>query len=208
MSARSLIRATATCLCAAGLTLAAAAQAKPAAPAAAPALPPSPTATGPSRIAFISFQGAIGATTDGKKLLADLQKRFAPRQTEINNMQTQIQALQKQESDGGNTMSAEAKAQLDQQIQAKERDYQQSMQNAQSDYQDAETQVLNTVGNKMAPIIKQYVSEHGYTAVVDTSIAWPQSPLLYVAPGNDITGDIVRLYDKAHPAPAASGPTP
>ncbi|MGH9417042.1 MAG: OmpH family outer membrane protein [Terriglobales bacterium] len=208
MSARSLIRAAAVCVCAAGLTLGAAAQAKPATPPAAAALSPSPTATGPSRLAFINFQGAIEATTDGKKLLADLQKRFAPRQSEINNTQAQIAALQKQQQDGGNTMSQAAKDQLSQQLQAKERDYQQSVQNFQTDSQDALTGVLNTVGNKMAPIIKQYVTEHGYTAVVDTSITWPQSPLLYVADGNDITGDIVRLYNKAHAAPAPSGPPP
>lgn len=176
------------------------------APAAAAALPPSPTVTGPSKIAIISIQVAITNTAEGKKLEGELDARFAPKNTEIQNGQRQIEALQKQLTDGGNTMSQQAKADLNNEIQTKQRDYQQTAQNAQSDYQNAQTELMNQVGGKMMPILKTYAEQHGYTAVVDVSFGWPQSPVLYYNPGIDITGDIIKLYDQAHPVTVASNP--
>lgn len=173
---------------------------------AATALPPAPTVTGPSKIGIIDIRDAIMGTAEGKKLMDGLQARFAPRETDLKNAQAAITALQNQLKNGGNTMSDQAKQDLNRQIQTKERDFQQQYQNDQTDFQSAQTDVLNTVGNKMMPIIEKYAKEHGYTAVVDVSFGWPQQPVLYFNPGAVITGDIVRLYDQAHPAAAASDP--
>ncbi len=186
------------CLCA-SLPVAAMAQAKPAA--SAPAAP-----SGPSKIGIINIQEAIVTTQEGQKLEAALRTRFAPRQAEISSAQKEIQALQKQLADGGNTMSADAKSQLTQEIATKQRDFQQTAQNAQTDYQSAETDLMNAVGTKMMAVLQTYAKQHGYTAIVDVSLPWPQSPVLYYNPGTVITKDIVRLYDAAHPvtpAPAA-----
>ncbi|MGH9466423.1 MAG: OmpH family outer membrane protein [Terriglobales bacterium] len=192
----------AACLCAALMGAAGWAQtAKPATP----ALPPPPTAAGPSKIGIINIRDAISETGEGEKLLANLQARFAPRRTDLENQQKAIAVLQNQLKNGGNTMSAEAKQNLSEQVQSKQRDYQQTLQNDQSDFQSAQTDVLNTVGNKMMPIVQQYAKEHGYTAIVDVSFSWPQSPVLYWNPTAVITGDIVRLYDRAHPAVASGG---
>jgi len=184
------------CLCALPLTRTAAAQAKPAAPA-------PPAVTGPSKIAIINIQEAISTTQEGKKLTDQLNARFAPRTTEIQNDQKQLAGLQKQLADGGNTMSQQAKDELSSEIQTKQRDYQQAAQNAQSDYQNAQADMMNTVGTKMMAVLKSYAVQHGYTAVIDVSLPWPQSTVLYYNPGTEITAEIVKLYDQAHPVAAA-----
>ncbi|HVA65213.1 MAG TPA: OmpH family outer membrane protein, partial [Terriglobales bacterium] len=129
--------------------------------------------------------------------------RFAPRTTEIQNDQKQLAGLQKQLADGGNTMSQQAKDELSSEIQTKQRDYQQAAQNAQSDYQNAQADMMNTVGTKMMAVLKSYAVQHGYTAVIDVSLPWPQSTVLYYNPGTEITAEIVKLYDQAHPVAAA-----
>lgn len=187
------------CLCAMPLTRTAAAQAKPAAPAPSTA----PTVTGPSKIAIFNIQEAIVTTQEGKKLTDQLNVRFAPRKTELQNDANALAALQKQLADGGNTMSQQAKDELTSEIQTKQRDYQQAAQNAQSDYQNAQTDMMNTVGTKMMAVLKTYAEQHGYTAVVDVSLPWPQSPVLYYNPGTEITAEIIKLYDQAHPVAAA-----
>lgn len=187
------------CLSAALLATGAPAQT---APQPAPAGPP--TVTGPSKIAMINIQDAILSTAEGKKLNAAMQARFAPRSTDLTNQKNEITALQNQLDAGGNTMSTDAKATLTQEITTKTRDYQQSVTNAQTDFQDAQTELMNTVGNKMMPILKTYAEAHGYTAVIDISLPWPQSPVLYYNPGTVITSDIVKLYDAAHPVAAAT----
>lgn len=191
-------------LCAALLTTAASAQiaatkAEPGTPAVAP---------GATKIAIISIEEAIGATQEGKKLGDELKTRFAPKRTELENTQKQIAAMQKQLADGGNTMSQQAKADLNSQIQIKERDFQQAADNAQSDFQNAQTELMNTVGNKMMPILRTYAEQHGFTEILDVSMQWPQNPVLYYNPGTDITKEIVKLYDQAHPSPAAGTSKP
>lgn len=195
-----------TGLCAALMAPAALAQAKPAAPPAATAAAPtgSPTVTGPSKIGFINIQQAIASTEEGKKLAADLKTRFTPKQTDLENQQKAIDALQKRLQDGGNTMSQAAKDDLNRQIQTKQRDFQQDVQNFQSDTQSAESDAMNTIGQKMMPLLKKYADDHGYTAIVDISLGWPQQSVLYFNPGTIITGDIVKLYDQAHPLAASS----
>ena len=190
------------CVCLSAALLVSGASAQSAA--ATPDLGGPPTVTGPSKIAIINIQEAILATAEGKKLNADLQARFAPRETEINNAAKEITTLQNQLNAGGNTMSQEAKDSLTQEISTKQRDLQQNTTNAQTDFQTAQTTLLNTVGGKMMPLLKTYAEQHGYTAILDDSLPWPQSPVLYFNPGTVITSDIVKLYDQAHPLTAAA----
>jgi outer membrane protein len=192
-------------LCLPGVGLPARAQTAPASAAAAKAMPLGPpTVTGPSKIAIINIEQAILGTAEGKKLNQAMQDRFTPRGTELQNDQKDIAALQKQLSDGSSTLSQQAQQDLNQQIQTKQRDYQQGAQDLQSDLQDAQSQILSTVGGKMMPIIQKYAQEHGYTAVIDVSMNWPQGPVLYFNPGVAITSDIIKLYDQQYPGTATA----
>src|SRR2546430_16922246 len=47
----------------------------------------------PGKVGVINIRGAIGNTAEGKQAQAELQSQFAPRQTEIENMNKQINDL-------------------------------------------------------------------------------------------------------------------
>ncbi|HXR96671.1 MAG TPA: OmpH family outer membrane protein [Terriglobales bacterium] len=191
-----------SCVCLSILACAAFAQTTPAPATAPPAT--SPTVTGPSKVGILNIQEAIETTGEGKKLEAALSARFAPKSAEIAAAQKEIATLQNQLNSGSNTMSDATKADLQRQIQTKQRDAQQVADNAQTDYQAAQADIMNTVGAKMMEILKKYAEEHGYTAIIDVSLPWPQSPVLYFNPGTVVTSDIVKLYDAAHPVAATT----
>jgi outer membrane protein len=52
-------------------------------------------------------------------------------------------------------------------------------------------------------IIDQYASRNGFAVVLDVSS--PQTPVMWAAAAVDITPEIVKLYDQAHPAAAPAG---
>jgi hypothetical protein len=54
----------------------------------------------------------------------------------------------------------------------------------------------------MMDIVNRYALEQNYTEILDSSAQTSQ--LLYVAKNIDITQDIIRLHDQAHPLKAAS----
>src|SRR5580692_2999711 len=89
------------CLLASGMGAAAVAQTAPAKsdpPAAAPI-------TGATKIAVINFQQAVGQTNEFQRDLADLRKKFEPRETALQQINTEIEAEKKQLQAGSATIS-------------------------------------------------------------------------------------------------------
>lgn len=156
------------------------------------------------RIAVINIQAAIAGTDQGKQTAQELAAKFAPRQTDIDNLNKQIQDLQQRLQDGQNTLSDSEKSRLDFQYQELSRDVQREQQEFQEDAQDARTDAVDTIGQKMMPIINTYASQNGYSVVLDTSSQ--SSPVLYASNAIDITAAIVKLYNQQFPVKAAAAP--
>ena len=59
-------------------------------------------AASPSKVGVINMQAAIAGTAEGKQAVAELQSQFAPRYTELQDMQKQINDLQSRLQAGTN----------------------------------------------------------------------------------------------------------
>ena len=187
------------------LGFAAMAAAQTAAPAggAAPAKP-APPAVIPTKIAIINVQQAILATGDGKKAAAELQTKFSPRKSALEKRQADIQAMEDQLRKGSATMSDEAKARMQRDIENNTKSLQRDAQDLNDDVDQENGKIMNELGSKVMQVIEQYATQNGFAVVLDVSNQ--QSPVLWASASSEITGDIVRLYDQAHPAGAS--PTP
>jgi outer membrane protein len=190
-------------------------QTAPAVRAAAPVQPPIQTAAAstspsgnivalPTRVAIINIQQAVMATKEGLVAGNALKQKFAPKQTEFEKRQADIQSQQDLLKKGSATMSAEAKDKLQREIDAKIKSLQRDAQDAQDDSQQDMGKIYNELGEKMVQIIEQYAYQNGYAVVLDVSSQ--QTPVIWAAPSTNITADIIALYDQAHPgvAPAVA----
>jgi outer membrane protein len=164
--------------------------AKPAAPAAVP-----------TRIAIINIQQAILGTGDGKKASAELATKFNPRKSALEKRQADVQQMEDQIRKGSATMSDEAKARMQRDIENNTKSLQRDAQDLNDDVDQENGKLMNEIGGKMMQVIEQYATQNGYAVVLDVSNQ--QSPVLWASSSTDITNDIVRLYDQAHPAGAA-----
>ena len=156
------------------------------------------------KIAVVDIQQAIIGTAEGKQALQDLQKKYQPRETEINQRQDDVQNLQQQLQKQMTTLSAEEQRRMQHDLQDKQTILQRLEQDAQSSFQYDRDTVMRELGQKMVKVIDQYASAHGYALVIDGS----QVPVYYAAKGVDITPEIVKLYDSSNPsqtAPRATG---
>ncbi|HXH48614.1 MAG TPA: OmpH family outer membrane protein [Terriglobia bacterium] len=159
----------------------------------------SPTAAG-DKIAVVDIQQAIMGTAEGKQAIQELQKKYQPRTTEINQRQQDVQTLQEQLQKQMTTLSAEEQRRMQHDLQEKQTVLQRLEQDAQSSFQYDRDTVMRDLGQKMVQVIDQYASGHGYALVIDGS----QVPVYYAAKGVDITPEIVKLYDTSHPVQAAA----
>lgn len=157
----------------------------------------------PGKVGVISVQGAIVGTKDGQKASEQLQTKFAPKKKDLDARNTEVTQLEDQLRKGGTLMSEDKRTQMERDIDEKKRRLQRDVQDAQEEWNGAQQQLLQSLGQRMMAVIEKYAKDNGYTMVLDVSN--PNTPVLYASSGIDITQDIVALYDKSS---ANGGPAP
>ncbi|PYT84566.1 MAG: hypothetical protein DMG40_01220 [Acidobacteria bacterium] len=189
---------------AAGLLVVAAVRAQ--SPAASPATP--------GKVGVINIRGAIGSTAEGKQAQAELQSQFAPRQTELENLNKQIEDLRQRLAACQGKCSQDEIQRLTTQGQRLTQQFDRKNNELTEDSNAALGDVMDRIGRKMVDVLDRYARENGYTMVLDSSAQ--NNPILYASPQTEVTQDIVRLYDQAYPVknaapaqkPAAKPATP
>ena len=162
-------------------------------------------APAPSKVAMIDISRAVLSTTEGKRDLDALDKKFEPRRTALQQQGTELQGLQKQLSDGGSKLAEDQRSELVRNIQQKQLALQHASEDAQSDYRREQGEVVGRVLKKMAPVIDKYARDNNFTMIFDAQF-WPTGPVLWASgSAADITSAIVAAYNaQAGAAPAAS----
>lgn len=159
-----------------------------------------------SKVGVINIQAAIASTAEGKQAAAELQSQFAPRTTELQNMQKTIEDLRNRLQTGQSTLSDEEKGRLQREGDQMTRGFQRKQQEFQDDTNDAQQDVVNRIGRKLVDVLNKYSKENGYSVILDDSSQ--QTPVIFAANQIDVTQDIIRLYDQSYPVKAAAGTTP
>ena len=149
----------------------------------------------PAKVGVINVQVAITSTAEGKQAAAELQSKFAPRQTELETMRKDMDDLQTRLRTGQTTLSDDEKARLARQGDQLNRSYQRKQQEAQDDFNDEQQDVVNRIGRKMVAILDKYSKENGYAVILDTSAQ--QTPVVFAANQIDVTQDIIRLLRRS-----------
>jgi len=164
-----------------------------------------PAAVGSSasgKVGIINIRQAIVTTAEGKQASAELQSQFAPRSTEIDNLNKQINDLRQRLAACEGKCSQEEIARLTQQGQKLTQRLDRLNNEYQEDVNSAQQEVIDRIGRKMVDVLDRYARENGYSVVLDSSAQ--NNPILYASTQIDVTQDIIRLYDSAYPIKAAA----
>jgi outer membrane protein len=189
-------------LMATGLALTSAAQtAAPARPTAASATP-----AGPTKIAVIAFQVAVGQTNEFQRAFADLQKKWDPKRQELKRLSDDIDASTKTLQTQGATLSDAERANRAKQIDDKKKQLDRSAEDAQNDFQQEMQGLYSGTASKVFDVLSAYAQQNGYTLVLD--VAGQQTPVLYALPSTDITKVVIDAYNVKSGVPAPPQGTP
>ncbi len=199
------------CLLASGLGTGAVAQA---APAAGPDPTPASTApiaiTGATKIAVINFQQAVGQTNEFQRDLADLRKKYEPREQALQQQNQQIDALKKQLQDAGTTLSGTDRDARLRTIDEKTKSLQRAAEDLRNDEQSDGQETFQQIGQKVFEVMSGYAQQQGFSLVLDAS--QQNSGVLWLTPGSDITKAVVEAYNTksgiAAPSAMPSAPAP
>jgi outer membrane protein len=160
--------------------------------------------TNSGKVGVINIRQAIVATAEGKVASAELQSKFAPRQTELEGLNKQINDLRQRLATCEGKCSQEEIARLTTQGQRQA----QQLERKQTEYQDdvnaEQGDVVERIGRKMVDVLDRYARENGIALVLDSSAQ--NTPILYASNQIDVTQDIIRLYDQNYPVKTGAAP--
>ena len=154
------------------------------------------------KMAIINIQAAIAQSNDGQEAAKQLQTRFAPKRTDLEKQQKDINDLQTQLRNQERTLSDDARARLMRQLDDKNKAFTRSNEDATAEFQQAEQDAINEIGRKMIGVLDEYAKKNEFAVILDVSS--PQTPVLYADSSIDITPKIIELYNQATTKPAAS----
>jgi len=160
------------------------------------------TAAAQSSMALLNVQEAIQRTGEGQELIKQLETKYEPTRRRLESMNADLAQKRDQLQKGANTMSDEARRMLAREIQKAETDLQRETEDARGEFGQEQSELFNSVGQKMMAVIDKYSKANGFQIVMD--ISNPQSPILYAVNEVNITAAIITAYDAEHPVNSAA----
>ena len=157
--------------------------------------------TAGAKVGVLNVRQAIVSTAEGKQASTELQGQFASRQTELENLNKQINDIRQRLQANEGKLSPEEAQRLQRQGEAQAKQLQRKQEDYQEDVNASQQEVIDRIGRKMMDVLDRYARENAYTAIFDSSA---QGAPIYVSNGVDVTPEIIKLYDQAYPAKAAT----
>ncbi len=151
-------------------------------------------ASAQTKVAVINLQRAVLESAEIKKASAEMEAKYKPRTTQIDQLQKDLQNISQQLQTNAGKLTPQAEADLQAQGQRKQRDLQRIQDDLQQDVDRERNEILGKSSQKMSEVVKKIAEEKGLDLVVDVSTT------VYFKPAMEITADAIAAYDKAYPA--------
>jgi len=164
--------------------------AQSAAPAAAA---PAPTAPAATKVGIINIQAAIVNSNEGQRDFETLQKKFDPKRAELENLNKEVDELQKKFNAQGDKLNDEARGDLLKQIDSKKKILQRNYEDANTDVQAQQNEIANRIGQKLVGVLDKFAKDNNFTVILDVS--GQSSPVLWADSSVDITKTVVEAYN-------------
>jgi outer membrane protein len=157
-----------------------------------------------TKLAVIDMQRAVAETKEGQAQIADLQKKYGPKEQEFQKRAADIQTKQDQLKKTQSTISDTMKASLEADITRLKTALQRDTDDAQTDSEQDSQKMLQEIGNKVYQVVTKYAQDNQIMIVFDLS-SQPNN-LVCCSTATDITREVIALYDKTNAAGGAAAP--
>lgn len=157
---------------------------------------------GPTKVAVIAFQMAVGQTNEGQRDFADLRKKYEPREAKLKALNDETETLTKQLQAQGEKLAPAEQQSRAAAIDSKKKQLERDNEDLQNDVRQEMQELYATLASKVYDVLQGYVEQQGFTVVIDATASQQQQTVLYVAPSADITKAIIDAYNAKSGVPA------
>ncbi len=156
-------------------------------------------AAGQSRLGVINSQDIFEKSAEGKKAIAQLQAADKKYTDDITRLDDQIKQLQNRLTSQRLTLTPEAAAGLQADIQKKQTDRQRAVEDASRDMQGLQVKMVTKLQDELMPLIEQLRKDKDLDLIFDLA----KPGVVFFDPAVDLTAELIRRYDAAPAAPPA-----
>ncbi len=151
------------------------------------------------KLATLNSQDVLEKSAEGKRAIAQLQAADKKYGDDVTRLDDQIKQLQNRLSSQRLTLTAEAAAGIQADIQRKQTERQRAAEDAARGMRELQMRTLEQIQNELVPLIEQARKDLGFELIFDVT----KGGVVYFNPALDITAEIIRRYDAIKAAPPA-----
>jgi len=146
------------------------------------------------QIAVIDAQRVVQTSEVGKKALAEIKTIKDRKQQEIDQRQSDIQAMQDKLDKQKDILSAEAKEKLSADINKSITEIRRFREDSENEIQARLSTAIKSIEEKVLPIIQKLGNERGFAMIIS------RDQLIYYNAKSDITDEVIRLFNASSAA--------
>jgi outer membrane protein len=151
------------------------------------------------KLGMINSQEILEKSVEGKKAIAQLQAADKKYSDDIARLDDQMKQLQNRLSTQRLTLTAEAAAAIQADLQKKQTDRQRAAEDATRAMQELQATTLDRIQRELVPVIDQLRTDQGLDLIFDLA----KGGAVYWNPARELTAEVIRRYDASKAAPAA-----
>jgi outer membrane protein len=145
------------------------------------------------KIAVIDVNRIMTDSQRGKSVLAGIEKLQSERSAQLKTLNEELTEMQKRFQEGRLSLAEDKLAELQAQIEEKDRAFKRAREDAERDVQKRRADEIEKIETAVFPIINGLGKEGGYTLIFNKF----QSGLVYADDTVDITNEVIKRLDAA-----------
>jgi outer membrane protein len=155
-----------------------------------------------SKVVVVDFERAVVESEEGKKASDKFNGILQAKQGEVEKKQKELDEQQKKLQNGARTLSDQAKADIQRDIDRRTTELQRLNEDAQRELQASRDELLKPIAERASAVLGVMAEQENYTLVID--ISNPESNVVWKNPKNDITDELIKRINASS---AATGKT-
>lgn len=157
--------------------------------------PPAPAPAAGSRIAVVNTDRVIAESAEGKAAQTELERKFAPRQKEMQVRAAELEKLQTEFQQKQNSFSEAERQRRALEIQQKQKALERLNEDITAEFNAAREEALARLSKRAADVVQKYGADKQFLLILDAGA----SGALYVGSGADLTSEILAAYNQQFP---------
>jgi outer membrane protein len=163
-----------------------------------------PPAQAPLRMAFLDLQRIAAESNEGKVLSGKIQELTKKKTAELQEKTKALQANQQKLQQGGAVLNDATRAQTQKEIDRLTVEIDRFQEDANAEVQELQQSMQREFEEKLRPVVDGLVKE----LAIGLLFSAAEAGAIYVDPSLDVTGEVIKRFNAAKPAPAPAAAKP